>query len=371
MTSNRSPLAQIVMMDGSFASLAEGRGSSLLRGGMGPLPGQVELHYAPGQQWAAWRTLPELVAGASLERNIRRAYGWLARRWQPGVALYFFGYSRGAVGVCALAQMIARVGLLRRQQVSAERLRCAWNIFRYAPEHRLDPQLCHDHVPIRMIGLLDMVMSLGLRLPMVWDLAAPDFDYGRGQLAPNVEYGAHALALDETRSAFQPILWEGGEHPGRVNQVWFRGCHADIGGQLGQHEFARPLANLPLVWLLSRPAAAHRLARPPALRCQCPGAGIMAQLGQGLPDPWSAPSRAGRLAPAAPHRARTLCRPRAPDRRTRVLCRPAPHPPARPAPRWRHGQLGPGLTRPRRIAPACGFFRGQISTGAWGQSAPT
>jgi hypothetical protein len=258
MTSNRSPLAQIVMMDGSFASLAEGRGSSLarihalLRGGMGPLPGQVELHYAPGQQWAAWRTLPELVAGASLERNIRRAYGWLARRWQPGVALYFFGYSRGAVGVCALAQMIARVGLLRRQQVSAERLRCAWNIFRYAPEHRLDPQLCHDHVPIRMIGLLDMVMSLGLRLPMVWDLAAPDFDYGRGQLAPNVEYGAHALALDETRSAFQPILWEGGEHPGRVNQVWFRGCHADIGGQLGQHEFARPLANLPLVWLLSQ-----------------------------------------------------------------------------------------------------------------------
>lgn len=275
MNNMHRPLAQVVLMDGTFASLTEGRGSSiarihaLLSGAMGPLPGPVWLHYQPGQQWAAWRTLPELVTGASLDRNIRDAYAWLARHWQPGVPLYFFGYSRGAVGVCALAQMIARVGLLRPQHVDEQRLKCAWNIFRYAPGHRLDPELCHDHVPIRMIGILDMVMSLGLRLPLVWDVAAPDFDYCRGALAQNVDYGAHALALDETRSAFQPILWDNGDGRNRVTQAWFRGCHADIGGQLGGHEFARPLANLPLVWLMTQ-AQDRGMPLPDDWHCQLP-----------------------------------------------------------------------------------------------------
>lgn len=258
MTRDHPPLAQAVLMDGSFASLTEGRGSSiarihaLLSGGMGPLPGRVELHYTPGQQWAAWRTLPELVTGASLDRNIRSAYAWLARNWRPGVPLYFFGYSRGALGVCALAQMIARIGLLRPEHVTDERLTCAWNIFRYAQGHMLEPTLCHAHVPIRMVGLLDMVMSLGLRLPGIRDLSAPDFDYGDNVLAPNVEHGAHALALDETRTAFQPILWDDTCSQGRISQVWFRGCHPDVGGQLGGDETARPLANLPLAWLMSQ-----------------------------------------------------------------------------------------------------------------------
>ena len=94
----------VVLMDGTFASLTEGRGSSIARihgmlsGDMGPPGGQVLLHYAPGQQWAAWRTVPELVSGASLDCNIRAAYGWLAQTWRPGDRLYLFGYSRGGVG---------------------------------------------------------------------------------------------------------------------------------------------------------------------------------------------------------------------------------------------------------------------------------
>lgn len=261
MAQDHPPLAQAVLMDGSFASLTEGRGSSiarihaLLSGDMGALPGRVELHYTPGQQWAAWRTVPELVTGASLDRNIRSAYAWLARNWRPGVPLYFFGYSRGALGVCALAQMIARTGLLRPEHADDARLTCAWNIFRYAPDQRMDPALCHAHVPIRMVGLLDMVMSLGLRLPGIRDVSAPDFDYGGGVLAANVEHGAHALALDETRTAFQPILWDEAQGPARISQVWFRGCHPDVGGQLGGYEVARPLANLPLAWLMSQAQA--------------------------------------------------------------------------------------------------------------------
>ena len=113
-----APSAQVVLMDGTFASLTEGRGSSIARihgmlsGDMGPPGGQVLLHYAPGQQWAAWRTVPELVSGASLDCNIRAAYGWLASSWRPGDPIFVFGYSRGAFTARSLAGMIGRVGLL-------------------------------------------------------------------------------------------------------------------------------------------------------------------------------------------------------------------------------------------------------------------
>ena len=61
------------------------------------------------------------------------------------------------------------------------------------------------------------------------------------------------MALDETREAFRPILWEC--EPGRdgtVEQVWFRGSHSDIGGQLAGSNEARPLSNIPLTWMLER-----------------------------------------------------------------------------------------------------------------------
>ena len=38
----------------------------------------------------------------------------------------------------------------------------------------------------------------------------------------------------------------------RVEQVWFRGNHGDVGGQLNGLEAAWPLANISLVWMLDR-----------------------------------------------------------------------------------------------------------------------
>ncbi len=48
-------------------------------------------------------------------------------------------------------------------------------------------------------------------------------------------------------------MWETDPaHPGAVEQVWFRGAHGDIGGQLAGFDPARPLANVPLTWMLSK-----------------------------------------------------------------------------------------------------------------------
>ncbi|WP_323716718.1 DUF2235 domain-containing protein [Paracoccus aminovorans] len=261
MESSRPPLCHIVLMDGTFASLTQGRRSSIARihamlsGMIGPLPAPVRLHYAPGQQWDAWRTLPELTMGATLERHICEAYAWLAREWRPGDPLFFFGYSRGAFAARSLAGMIGRVGLLTHAHATPQNIQQAWQLYRNGADlgvEQLDPALCHPFVPIRMIGVFDTVMALGIRLPLLWMLTEPRFRFHDEHLGIHVEHGVQALALDETRAAFQPLIWDSESRPGRIEQMWFRGCHPDIGGQLSGLEYARPLANIPLVWMMSR-----------------------------------------------------------------------------------------------------------------------
>ncbi|REF69886.1 DUF2235 domain-containing protein [Paracoccus versutus] len=362
MESSRPPICQVVLMDGTFASLTEGRRSSiarihaLLSGECGALPAPLGVHYAPGQQWDAWRTLPELAMGSALERHICDAYAWLAREWRPGNPLFFFGYSRGAFAARSLAGMIGRVGLLTHAHASRRNVQQAWQLYRQGRDRlvgRLDPALCHPVVPIRMIGVFDTVMALGIRLPLLWMLTEPRFRFHDAHLGAEVEHGVQALALDETRAAFQPLIWDSASAPGRIEQMWFRGCHPDVGGQLSGLEYARPLANIPLVWMMSRAEAfglplpqgwrGHFdcdatapsvgswrnwgkafLARAPRLA----GADPSEKLHPSVPHPYTGPALlAGALADAAPprpHRRLVRARPRLPEAPARPATVPQP-----------------------------------------------
>ena len=303
----RALQSRIVLIDGTFASLDLGHLSSIgriyaaLSGEWGPLPRPVQIHYAAGQQWDRWRTISRLVRGSELQNQLLSSYDWLARHWQPGEPIFLFGYSRGAFAVRSLAGLIGRIGLLRPDQVTDGNLRRAWRLYSEGGSAvdlaRFRRAHCHDYVPIRMIGVFDTVVALGLRLPLLWMLSEPQFRFHDHELGPHVACGAQALALDETRAAFAPLLWssdglgdgpEDGSVPGdgiqqgqesgadppagdltRIQQMWFRGCHPDIGGQLSGAEFARPLANIPLVWMLET-ASAEGLPLPKGWRDRLP-----------------------------------------------------------------------------------------------------
>ncbi len=350
MESSRPPVCHVVLMDGTFASLSQGRRTSIARihamlsGGMGPPPAPVRLHYAPGQQWDAWRTLPELTMGAALERHICEAYAWLAREWRPGDPLFFFGYSRGAFAVRSLAGMIERVGLLIHANATPQNVHQAWQLYRNGADlgvEQMDPALCHPFVPIRMIGVFDTVMALGIRLPLLWMLTEPRFRFHDEHLGRHVEHGVQALALDETRAAFQPLVWDSESHPGQIEQMWFRGCHPDIGGQLSGLEYARPLANIPLVWMMTRaeelglPLPAHWqshfpcdptapsvgswrswgkafLARAPRLAGADPSESLHTSVARPYPGPALLTGALAEKAPEHPHRRRKrFARPKA------------------------------------------------------------
>jgi uncharacterized protein (DUF2235 family) len=136
------------------------------------------------------------------------------------------------------------------------------------------------NIPIRFVGLWDVVASFGLpgnRLNIAWTLTLP----------PNVQACYHAMALDERRGNF-PLTRilspeDGPMADGRLQEVWFRGVHSDVGG--GQ---CLGLGSIALCWMLRRakekglPVDDERLAR--YLAC-CDSTATISKNFDPCPDP--------------------------------------------------------------------------------------
>jgi uncharacterized protein (DUF2235 family) len=274
----RGPVDHVILLDGTFSSLAEGQCSNvgqifqlLTEGGQ---RARRNVWYEPGLQWQGWRQGWRIIQGHGFDGVICRAYGWLASHYRPGDRIYLFGYSRGAYAVRSLAGMIDRVGLLRKDQATERAVRDVFRHYQTGPTSPAAQDFarshCHDEAPIQMVGVFDTVKSLGLRVPLLWMLIPDHTAFHNHHLGASIRHGFHALALHETRNAFAPVLWEcppGWQ--GNVEQLWFRGAHGDIGGQIGGFEAARPLANIPLVWMLER-AQVVGLDLPPGWQARYP-----------------------------------------------------------------------------------------------------
>lgn len=257
----RGPQDLVVMLDGTLSTLHPDKVTNVgqvfrLLNSL-PVQARPSLYYEAGMQWDRWRDVWRVMNGVGLNRQIQRAYGWLASRYRPGDRIFLIGYSRGAFAVRSLAGVIDRLGLLKARAATERNIRDLYRHYREGPEtdaaQKFARRFCHETTPIEMVGVFDTVKALGLRLPLLWRLTEPHHAFHSPELSHNVNHGFHALALHETRMAFAPVLWrepEGWE--GRVEQMWFRGTHGDVGGQLAGFDAARPLSNIPLVWMLEK-----------------------------------------------------------------------------------------------------------------------
>lgn len=254
----RGPVDHVIILDGTMSSLKPGQETNagltylLLRG-----LGHVSLFYEGGVQWTDWSATPDVALGRGINRQIRRAYGYLASRYRAGDRIFLMGYSRGAYAVRSLAGIIDMVGLLRAECATERNIRQIYRLYQYAPSgdaaRAFRARTCHESAPIEMVGVWDTVKALGVRLPLLWQFTEAAHDFHNHALGASIRHGYHALARDETREVFAPVMWDCPPGwAGKVEQVWFRGTHGDIGGHLGGYEAARPLANIPLVWMLEK-----------------------------------------------------------------------------------------------------------------------
>lgn len=258
----RGALTHVIILDGTMSTLEPGyeTNAGLTYRLLSEMGAQVSVYYEAGLQFQDWRRAYDVMIGRGINRQIRRAYGYLASRYRPGDRIFLMGYSRGAYAVRSLAGVIDRVGLLRAEHATERQITLAYRHYQTisgSPSVRVfSRKYCHDCVEIEMIGVWDTVKSLGLRLPILWKWSETQHAFHNHALGRSVKHGFHALALDETRRVFEPVMWEcSAPENDRVEQVWFSGAHGDVGGQLGGFQAARPLSNIPLVWMLDRAMA--------------------------------------------------------------------------------------------------------------------
>ena len=89
---------------------------------------------------------------------------------------------------------------------------------------------------MRCVAVWDTVGSLGIPdVDILERLGLPrstrEFKFYDTSLSNGIEHAFQALALDEHRAPFSPAVWE---RPRGVmtelRQVWFPGCHSNVGG---------------------------------------------------------------------------------------------------------------------------------------------
>jgi hypothetical protein len=237
--------------------------------------------------------------GVGLHRNVIDLYRFICRHYEPGDRIYAFGFSRGAFTVRVLIDFICRIGLVRvhdedgREIVTEGELKLlaadAYRRFRhfynvtgftkglvtslrhvrdavikrwrkYKKSRSLADQDLAELAKgvISFVGVWDTVAAYGAPIAeitrgidrWIWPLSMPNY-----HLSSKVACARHALALDDERDTFHPLLWDEVHErqlvsdqkvePDRLRQVWFTGMHSDVGGGYSDDS----LAHVSLVWM--------------------------------------------------------------------------------------------------------------------------
>jgi uncharacterized protein (DUF2235 family) len=189
--------------------------------------------------------------GLGVDDNIRSAYMFIAQNYVPKDEIFLFGFSRGAYTVRSLAGLISACGVLRREKLGD--LPLAWTYYRSDPPPHSPQEFqrkyqtdCHANAEIKFLGVWDTVGALGVPGGLFSAEEARKFAFHDTGPSKAMKHGCQALAIDEHRHEFVPTLWTEPAPDGvEIEQVWFAGAHADVGGGY----VTRTLADIPLVWM--------------------------------------------------------------------------------------------------------------------------
>jgi uncharacterized protein (DUF2235 family) len=198
--------------------------------------------------------------GLGLFQKIKDGYTKISQVYDTDDEIFLFGFSRGAYTARSLAGMIATCGL-PTGNFDSSMVDTAFNAYRNADQRAaLLASLSKYNLynaKITMVGVWDTVGSLGI--PSVIGGVSPIlYGFLDTTLHPDVLNAIQALAIDERRVEFPPTLWTGNPSPGQtVEQVWFCGCHSDVGGGTtpAAQDSGTALSDITLAWMMSKAAA--------------------------------------------------------------------------------------------------------------------
>jgi uncharacterized protein (DUF2235 family) len=244
-------------------------------------------------------TIARLWLGAGVDEHVGQSYRFLMETYRTGDRVFLFGSSRGARMANALASALDCFWLVEKaspvvipyvlQSVGRTTIPEARQ-FRAALSRECDPYF------IGMWDCVQMYRRTEERLPEL-------------RLPARTPFGFHALAIDERRRLFRPVLWGPRSSTEQtVEQIWFSGVHADVCG--GYPESG--LADLTLRWMIDKAIARGMLVdaegyaqlTPDPLAPIHESSGVLARLLAGS-SPRHIPPRS-LIHPSVRHRQRTI-----------------------------------------------------------------
>ncbi len=196
------------------------------------------------------------VFGFGLDENIKQGYEFLVNSYEAGDEIFVFGFSRGAYTARSLVGLIRNAGLVNDPSDIEAAYALYRNRDRSADTAKAQKFRAEHSIPqtpsIRFLGVWDTVGALGIPLSAFQFLNRLEYGFHDTELSGIVENAYHAVAIDEHRVDYQATLWSPVAKPGQsVEQRWFPGAHADIGGGYP----SRKVSDLALAWMMQNAAA--------------------------------------------------------------------------------------------------------------------
>lgn len=211
-----------------------------------------------------WRQVTGNISGMGISQNIRDCYRFIFENFEADDKIYLFGFSRGATTVRSLSGFLHLFGILPKSR--PELIRQAYRIYRIKDAEKRNRKasefIARHHTMwcrIKFLGVWDTVAALGLPVAWMSDILdlVPWFKhkFHNLRLSESVENAYHALAIDDQRLTFHPVLWDPQvKEYQTMKQVWFCGMHTDVGGGYREHQ----LSDIVLQWMIEK-AQAHGL----------------------------------------------------------------------------------------------------------------
>ncbi|KAF8064899.1 hypothetical protein FPV67DRAFT_1500640 [Lyophyllum atratum] len=255
------------------------------------VPRQQLVYYQPGigtsskQQFVTGTAAISAMAvdqsvALNINDHIKDGYRYVVQNYRKGDKISIFGFSRGAHTARVVAGMLYKVGILRPHSNDAQ-LDLALHVYQktgdegYNETKAFRKQHLVLPVTIEFVGVWDTVSSVGI-IPRSHPYTSVNYA---------VKHFRHALALDERRARFTPNFWneptlepeqeldiddpdvefppqpmgtlrDGWVYtpPSRdvcdVQEVWFSGTHADVGGGSHSNKEQASLSYIPLRWMI-------------------------------------------------------------------------------------------------------------------------
>ena len=230
--------------------------------------------------------------GWGLKRNVRDLYVFACRNYrplvqrpepqesQPADRIYALGFSRGAFTIRVLVDLIGHQGLItgvtgreldrrakwayreyRRQFKSRLSIVSLFRWLRDLAVHVIEvgkpryDNATNERATVTFMGLWDTVDAYGLPMDEMtrgWDQWVWPLKMDSHTPPPHVKKICHAIALDDERHTFHPVLVDEKRLAEQVHtdlesvtQVWFAGVHSNVGGSYPDDS----LAHVPLRWM--------------------------------------------------------------------------------------------------------------------------